>query len=118
MYSDEWEAVMTAESIDERIQEFVKLARERSDGDIESTVFQMTHESYLFKHTPSDALSELNQLQAEYPEEFDHGEANEHIMQYIHDQSELDFWYDYVYLSLAAGLEWAILQELKDTKPP
>lgn len=118
MYTDEWEPIMTADSIEERVSEFTKLAQERSNGDIESVVHELTHDAYLFKHTPSDALSEMDELQAEYPDAFDHGEANEHIMQYIEENPGFEFWYDYVFLSLAAGLEWAILQELEEARVP
>lgn len=31
-------------------------------------------------------------------------------MGYLEDPLDFEFWYDYVYLALAAGLEWAVLQ--------
>jgi hypothetical protein len=47
-----------------------------------------------------------------YPNGFYDGEANEHVMQLINDMGEVEFWYDYPSAALAAGLEWAILEEL------
>jgi hypothetical protein len=117
MYDDEWEPVMTAESIEEKIEEFSKLAQKRSedtDSSINEVVHRLTHELYLTKHTPSDILQELGELEEAYPTEFRHGEANDHIMDYLQEDHEFQFWYDYPSLCLAAGLEWAVLNELEN----
>lgn len=34
-------------------------------------------------------------------------------MQYLEDHHNFEFWYDYTALSLAAGLEWAVIDKLK-----
>jgi len=34
-------------------------------------------------------------------------------MEYLEDEQDFEFWYDYTGLSLAAGLEWAVLKEVK-----
>jgi len=116
MYSDEWKPVMTADSMDEKISEFAALAQQRAedqDTSIEDSVHNLTHESYLMKHTTGDVLKELRELEELYPDAFYNGAANEHLMDYLADPPEFDFWYDYVYLALAAGLEWAVLQEIE-----
>lgn len=115
MYTDEWESVMTADSMEERIQEFAALARERADErdkSIEDVVHEITHESYLMRHTTGDVLKELGELQEVYPDAFYNGDANDHLMEYLEDPPDFEFWYDYVYLALAAGLEWAVLQQV------
>lgn len=108
---------MKADSIEERIQELAALAQRRSedqDEPLQEVIHNMTHDSYLLKHSTSDVLQELNELQQMYPEEFYNGEANHHIMSYIEEDTGFEFWYDYSYLALAAGLEWAILRELEE----
>lgn len=115
MYEDEWEPVMMADSMVERITAFAELADERADSgeNIEDVVRSLTHESYLMKHTTTDILSELEQLVDLYPDEFYDGEANEHIVQHINEMGDVEFWHDYPAAALAAGLEWAILEELQ-----
>lgn len=117
MYTDEWEPVMTASSMEGRIQAFAALARERAEEDksVEDIVHKMTHDSYLMKHTTGDVLKELRELQEVYPDAFYNGEANDQIMEYLEDPPEFEFWYDHVYLSLAAGLEWAVLEEIEES---
>lgn len=118
MYTDEWEPVMTVDSMEERVQEFAALARERADEkdkSVKDVVHQMTHESYLMKHTTEDVLEELRELQELYPDAFYNGDANDHIMEYLEDPPDFDFWYDHVYLSLAAGLEWVVLQQVAES---
>lgn len=117
MYTDEWEPVMTADSMDERITEFAKLAQKKADQQdksIEDVVHSMTHESYLMKHTTGDVLKELRELEETFPEAFYDGAANNHIMEYVDGNLDFDFWQDYPYLFLAAGLEWAVLQEVEE----
>lgn len=109
---------MTADSMEEQIQELATLAQHRSEDQnksIEEVVYNMTHNSYLMKHSTTDILQELNELQQTYPKEFYNGEANQHIMSYMGKEIEFEFWHDYPSLALAAGLEWAILQELGET---
>lgn len=116
MYTDEWEPVMTADSMKEKIAEFASLARKRAesnDKSVEEVVHELVHNSYLMKHTVGEVLTELEELQDLYQDEFYNGGANRHIMQYLEDDPDFDFWYDYAYLSLAAGLEWAVLRELE-----
>jgi len=108
---------MTAESMEERIEEFALLSKKRDknkDKSIEDIVHSLTHESYLMKHTPSDLLKELQELEEVYTDEFYNGAANDHIMEYLEGEQNFEFWYDYTALSLAAGLEWAVLEELKE----
>lgn len=116
MYTDEWEPVMTADSMEERIQEFAALARKRAnerDRSIDDVVHEMTHDSYLMKHTTGDVLNELGELQELYPDAFYNGDANAHLMGYLEDPPDFEFWHDYVYLALAAGLEWAVLGQVR-----
>ena len=118
MYTDDWEPVMTADSMDERIQEFAALARDRADKNdrlIKDVVHEMTHESYLMKHTTEDVLKELNELQQLYPDAFYNGDANDHLMEYLENPPDFEFWYDYVYLALAAGLEWAVIERIRES---
>lgn len=118
MYNDEWEPVMTADSMEEKVEEFAHLAQtraEQNDKPVEDVVHDLTHESYLLKHTTGDVLSELQDLEATYPDAFYNGEANDHILTYLDGDQNFDFWYDFAYLSLAAGLEWAVLEELEAT---
>lgn len=114
MYQDEWESVMTAGSMEEKIAALAELAKKRTeDGEkIENTVRSLTHENYLLKHTTSDVLRELQELEELYTDEFYDGEANAHVMEHIEGMGEVEFWYDYPSAALAAGLEWAILEEL------
>lgn len=117
MYNDEWKPVMTADSMETKINEFAQLAEERAESqekDINDIVHSLTHDAYLSKHTTSDVLSELAELEAMYPDAFYMGEANDHIMSYLNDGFDTEFWFDYAYISLAAGLEWAILNRLKE----
>lgn len=117
MYNEEWEAVMTASSMQEKIQEFALLAQKRAEEqerDVEEVVHDLTHESYLLKHTTKDVLIELQQLEETYPEAFYAGAANDHLMEYVDNDVKFDFWSDYVFLFLSAGLEWAILEELEE----
>jgi gamma-glutamyltranspeptidase len=119
MYSNEWEPVMTAETVEDKIKAFSQLAQDRADQrdqNIKNVVHQLTHNDYLMKHTSSDVLSELQDLEEEYPDAFYNGEANEHIMQYFENDQDFEFWYDHVYLALAAGLEWAILDQLQESQ--
>jgi hypothetical protein len=118
MYSDEWEPVMTADSMEERVQEFAILAQNRAEEKgrpVQDVVHDMTHESYLTKHTTGDVLKELNELQELHPDAFYNGEANDHLMKYLENPPRIEFWYDYVYLALAAGLEWAILELIEES---
>ena len=120
MYTDDWEPVMTASSMEEKIQKFAVLARDRAeqeDKQIEHVVHSMTHESYLLKHTTSDVLRELRELEVLYPDAFYDGEANDHIMGYLEDPPNIEFWYDYVGLALSAGLEWAVLKQVEESAP-
>lgn len=117
MYNDEWEPVMTADSMEEKVEEFATLAKKKSENEdksVEDVVHSLTHESYLMKHTTSDILKELQELEKAFTDEFYNGAANNHIMQYLEGEQNFEFWYDYTALSLAAGLEWAILEELKE----
>ena len=114
MYEDEWEPVMTAESIEEKVTAFAELVEKRTDEgeSIEETVQSLTHETYLLKHTTTDILRELQELVELYPDAFYDGDANEHVMEHINQMGEVEFWYDYSGAALAAGLEWAVLKEL------
>ena len=106
--------------MEEQIQEFAALAQKRADKrnrSIEDVIHNMTHESYLMKHTTKDVLKELIKLQELYPDAFYNGEANDHLMTYLENPSHFEFWYDYVYLALAAGLEWAILEQVRESVP-
>jgi hypothetical protein len=54
IYTDESEPMMTADSMEKRIEVFAAFARERAeeqDQSIDDAVHEMTHESYLMKHT-------------------------------------------------------------------
>jgi hypothetical protein len=116
MYDDEWESVMTAESVEERIKEFSKLAQKRAEGgdsSLSEVVHRLTHELYLTRHTTSDILQELDELERAYSTEFQDGEANDHIMEYFQKDHDFRFWHDYPSLCLAAGLEWAVLNCLE-----
>ncbi|MFD1565591.1 hypothetical protein ACFR99_18840 [Haloarchaeobius amylolyticus] len=117
MYNEDWEDVMTADSMDEKISAFADLAQGRAENreqPIEDVVHNLTHQSYLEKHTTSDILTELAELESLYPDAMYDGEANDHIMTYLDDTSDFEYWYDYAYLSLAAGLEWAVLTEIQE----
>ncbi|WP_058825754.1 hypothetical protein [Haloferax sp. Q22] len=117
MYNEEWEPVMTADSMEEKVEEFAALAKEKAETEeksVEDVVHSLTHEAYLMKHTTGDILKELQELEEAYTDEFYNGAANDHIMQYLEDGQDFEFWYDYSALSLAAGLEWAVLEELKE----
>ena len=118
MYNDEWEPVMNADSMEEKVRGFARLAQKRADeqgNDIDDVVHKMTHDSYLMKHTTSDVLRELQELDEAYSDEFYNGAANEHLMEYAEQDGNFDFWYDYLYMFLAAGLEWAVLEEVKES---
>ncbi|TMT79049.1 hypothetical protein E2L06_20265 [Haloterrigena sp. H1] len=118
MYNGDWEPVMTADSMEKKIKEFANLAHDRANQenkDIEEVVHDLTHNAYLMKHTSGDVLSELQELESTYPDAFYNGDANDHIMTYLDGNQNFDFWYDYAYLSLAAGLEWAVLDTLEET---
>jgi len=122
MYNEEWKPVMEADSMEEQISEMAALARNRAesrDRPVEDIVRDMTHESYLMKHTTSDALRELAELEEAYPDAFYDGAANDHIMEHYSDigEDKVDFWHEYAFAALAAGLEWAILNELETTQP-
>lgn len=115
MYSDEWRAAMTADSIEDKVEELAKIAESRANErgeSIENVVHSMMHESYLMKHTTGDVLSELNELQDSYSEEFYRGEANEWVTDALNSASRFDEWSDFAYIALAAGFEWAVLEEL------
>jgi hypothetical protein len=105
MYNDEWEPVATAGLIEGGVEEFAALAKKKAEteqkplGDI---VYSLTHEIYMMKHTTGDVLEEVYKRA-----------ANDHLMQYLKDEKDLEFWYDYTALSLAAGLEWAVINELE-----
>lgn len=116
MYTEEWKPIMMADSIDEKIEEVAQLAQNRaesSDLKLEEIVHNLTHDSYLLKHTTSDVLKELSELENTYPDAFYDKSANEHTMQYMDEDLNFDFWHDYANLFLAAGLEWAVLKELQ-----
>jgi hypothetical protein len=49
-----------------------------------------------------------------YPDAFYNGAANEHLMEYAEQDVNFEFWYDYLYMFLASGLEWAVLEEVKE----
>lgn len=117
MYNEEWEPVMTADSIEEKIRAFAALAQSRAnerDKPVEDVVQNLTQKQYMAKHTTSDVLSELEELKEAYPEEFHNGDANKHLMQYMSDDQSFEFWHDYLYLALGAGLEWAVLNKLEE----
>jgi gas vesicle protein len=120
MYQDEWEPVMTAESMKEKIEALAELAKDRTeDGEsVEETVRSLTHETYLLKHTTTDVLRELQELVELYQDEFYDGDANKHVMEHINDMGEVEFWYDYPGAALAAGLEWATLEALDTPQKP
>lgn len=108
---------MTADTIEEKIEEFAALAKKKAETEkksVEEIVHSLTHEAYLMKHTTGDILKELQELEEAYTDEFYNGDANDHIMQYLEEGQDFEFWYDYSALSLAAGLEWAVLEELKE----
>ncbi len=108
---------MAADSIEQKVEEFAALANKKAETEeksIEDIVHSLTHEVYLMKHTIGDILKELQELKEAYTDEFYNGAANDHIMQYLEDRQDFEFWYDYSALSLAAGLEWAVLEELKE----
>jgi len=110
---------MTAETVENKIRAFSQLARNRADQRdqaIENAVHELTHNDYLMKHTTSDVLLELQNLEEEYPDAFYNGEANDHIMQYFENNQDFEFWYDRIYLPLAAGLEWAILNQIQESQ--
>ena len=116
MYNDEWESVITADSIEQKVEEFAALAKKKAkteEKSVKDLVNSLTHESYLMKHTTSDILKELQELEETYADEFYSGEANDHIIQYLEWEQNFEFWYDYTALSFAAGLEWTVLNELK-----
>jgi hypothetical protein len=115
MNTDEWESVRSAGSINEKIVELTELAQAQTSDDesFEDTVHRLIHGEYLLKHTTSDVLRELRELEQEYPDEFYDGEANNHILKYIDSDQNPDFWHEYPYLFLAAGLEWAVLNEVE-----
>jgi len=35
-------------------------------------------------------------------------------MEYAEQDVNFDFWYDYLHMFLATGLEWAVLEEVKE----
>ncbi|WP_122090404.1 hypothetical protein [Halalkalicoccus subterraneus] len=112
---------MNAESMEKKITAFADLAQKRAGGqdeNVESVVRSLTHESYLLKHNTKDVLNELQQLVETYPDEFYDGDANDHVMQHISEMGSVDFWYAYPGAALAAGLEWAILEELRTRQEP
>jgi hypothetical protein len=115
MYTDEWEPVMTADSMSEKVEELASLASSRADSDdaLEEIVDELIRESYLNRHTTSDALKELAELVEEYPEPFYDGAAESQLRQRLSDAANLQFWHEYVFLFLAAGLEWAVLDTLE-----
>ncbi|ELY65814.1 hypothetical protein [Natronobacterium gregoryi] len=116
MYNEEWEAIMTADSMEERVEEFAQLALQRAEesgGSVDDVVHEMTHDQYLLKHSTSDVLREIDELQQEYSDAFYDGDANDHVQSYLDDAGEFEFWHGWAYLSLAAGLEWAVLHELE-----
>lgn len=116
MYNDEWEPVMTADSMEEKVREFARLAQNRADEqgkDVDDVVHNMTHDSYLMKHTTGDVLRELQELDDAYPDAFYNGSANEHLMEYAEQDVNFEFWHDYLHMFLAAGLEWAVLREIE-----
>lgn len=118
MYNEEWEPVMTADSMEEKVEEFAKLAQSRADEKdkaIEDVVHNLTHQSYLMKHTTSDVLRELQELNETYPDAFYNGAANDHLMEYAEQDVNFEFWYDHLNMFLAAGLEWAILEEVEES---
>lgn len=109
---------MTADSMEEKVQEFARLAQDRAeekDRDVDAVVHNLTHDSYLMKHTTGDVLRELQELQEAYPEAFYNGAANDHLMEYADQDVSFEFWYDYLYMFLAAGLEWAVLEEVTES---
>ena len=117
MYTDKWEPVMTADSIEEKVREFAQLAQKQAsekDKSVDEVVHSLTHDSYLMKHTTSDVLQELQELDNAYPEAFYDGAANEHLMKYAEQDMNPEFWHDSLYMFLAAGLEWAVLEQLKE----
>lgn len=76
---------MTADSMEEKIRAFAQLARNRADQrdeDIENVVYNLIHNVYLTKHTTSDVLTELQELQDTNQKAFYNGEANDHLMTY------------------------------------
>lgn len=100
--------------MEEKIAAFADVAEERTEdeGSVEDTVRSLTHETHLLKHTTTDILREFQELVELYSDEFYDGEANDHVMDHIDDMGDVEFWYDYPSAALAAGLEWAILEEL------
>ena len=115
MYSDEWKPAMTADTMEERIEELAKIAQRRAEEDdapLEDVVSNMLHNSYLLKHTTEDVLRELTELESLYPDAFYDGDANAHVASNLNDVDNFEFWSDYVSLALASGLEWAVLNEL------
>lgn len=116
MYNDAREPVMAAYSMEEKVGEFARLAQKRvdeQDKDIDNVVHNLTHDSYLMKHTTSHVLRELQELDNTYPYAFYNGSANEHLMEYAEQDVTFEFWHDYLYMFLAAGLEWAVLREIE-----
>jgi len=116
MYDEDWEPIMTADSMEEKVQEFARLAQRRAEGEdkhLKDVVYEMTHDSYMRKHTTEDVLRELRELNDTYPNAFYNGTANNHLIGYTDEDLDFEFWYDYLYMFLAAGLEWAILQKIE-----
>ena len=112
---------MTADTMGEKVEQFAQLAQKRAkerDKEIEDIVHELTHESYLSKHTTEDVLKELQELQSTYPDEFYNGDANDHLMEYLENPPDFEYWHDFAYLSLAAGLEWAVLQSIDKPAEP
>lgn len=99
------------------IREFARSAQRRADEqekDIDDVVHNLTHNSYLMKHATSNVLRELQELNDAYPDAFYNRVANEHLIEYAEQDVSFDFWYDYLYMFLATGLEWTVLEGVKE----
>ena len=117
MYNEEWKPVMEDDSTEEWVAAMAALARERAethDRDVEDVARNITHELYLMKRTTGDILNSRNsrgvsrrllrwRCQRSY-----HGALHRHG-----GKRKTEFWHEYAYAALAAGLEWAILNELE-----
>ena len=81
--------------IDEKkIREFARLAQNWADEqekNIDDVVHSLTHDSYLMKHTTSNVLRELQELDDAYPDAFYDRAANEHLMEYAEQDVNFDF---------------------------
>jgi hypothetical protein len=119
LHIGEKEIKLSAETIEDKIEELAEVVRsheDQTDGSTEDIVRKLTHREYLKNRTVENTLHELSELQLTYADEFNEadGRANKFILSKIND-SEPQYWYDYPESFLALGLEWAVLNKLGET---